>query len=129
MTTEPTPKGGDEKCPNHADRVVCADGTTAPVHCPECYPRSTRPHPTAIRALSNKTGEGSGSDGDWQPIADAWKYGDAKLIVTDGQAVHGAAWWHPREQAWLDCDGIVPTLFQLLPEPPAASNKGGRDGE
>ncbi len=57
------------------------------------------------------------SDAQWQPIETAWRAHGNRVLVTDGNYV-GQGFWHSREEAWLDCDGIVPTHWMALPEPP-----------
>ena len=61
----------------------------------------------------------------WQPIETAPKDG-RPIIVTDGAAVYGSAWWHGRDSVWLDCDGCTPTHWMPLPAPPA--DGGGHEG-
>lgn len=55
----------------------------------------------------------------WRTMDSAPKDG-TRVIVSDGGYV-GQGWFHPVEEAWLDCDGIVPTLWQPLPAPPGAA--------
>ncbi len=55
----------------------------------------------------------------WQLISEMRWPINTPVIVTDGLSVFGAGWWHPREEAWLDCDGITPTHWMPLPDPPS----------
>ena len=59
----------------------------------------------------------------WQLIEEMRWPIEKPVIVSDGLNVYGAGWWHPGEQAWLDCGGICPTHWQPLPEPPAFLTK------